>query len=179
MRVVNRVLAAVLALALLVGGVLLAVEIVVAAFGRDPWVVPHDRWYRNTLGHSWDDDASRWVFIGLVLAGLALLALQIVRRRPGTLPLSTGGAPADLGRRSMERSLVRAATSVDGVSGAKVRVSAERADVVATTSRRLAEEVRPHLAEAVERRVRALGLAREPQVKVQISGRNGAGGGDG
>ena len=173
MRVVNRVVAAVLALALLVGGVLVALEIVVAAFGRDPWVLPHDRWYRGLLDHSWDDDASRWVFIGLLVAGLALLALQVARRRPGTLPLSAGGAPADLGRRSLERSLVRAATSVDGVSRAKVRVSPDRADVTATTNRRQADEVKPRLAEAVERRVRALGLAREPQVKVQVEGRDG------
>ncbi len=173
MRIVNRVLAAVLALALLVGGLLVAVEIVVAAFGRDPWVVPHDRWYRSVLEHSWDDDASRWVFIGLVLAGLVLLGLQLARRRPVTLPLAAGGAPADLGRRSMERSLVRTATSVDGVTKAKARVSAERADVLATSSRRQVDEVRPRLADAVERRVRALDLARTPQVKVQVEGRDG------
>ena len=173
MRIVNRVVAAVLALALLVGGVLVAVEIVVAAFGRDPWVVPHDGWYRGVLEHSWDDGASRWVFIGLVLAGLLLLGLQLAHRRPVTLPLSSGGAPADLGRRSVERSLVRAATAVDGVSRAKVKVSAERADVVATTNRRQAEEIRPRLADAVERRVRALDLARAPQVKVQVEGRDG------
>lgn len=173
MRVVNRVVAAVLALTLLFGGLLVAVEIVVAAFGRDPWIVPHDRWYRSVLEHSWDDDASRWVFIGLVLAGLVLLGLQLARRRPVALPLSPGGAPADLGRRSMERSLVRTATSVDGVTKAKVRLSAERADVVATTDRRQAEEVRPRLADAMERRVRALDLARTPQVKVQVEGRDG------
>lgn len=173
MRIVDRVVAAVLALALMVGGLLVAVEIVVAAFGRHPWVLPHDRWYRSTLEHAWDDAAARWVFIALVLAGLLLLSLQVARRRPATLALSAGGAPADLGRRSMERSLARAATSVDGVSRAKVRVSAERADVVATTNRRQADEVRPRLAEAVERRVRALGLARVPQVKVRIEGRDG------
>lgn len=173
MRVVNRIVAAVLALALLAGGVLVAAEIVVAAFGRDPWVVPHDRWYRSLLDHSWDDDASRWVFIGLVAAGLALLALQVARRRPGTLPLSAGGAPADLGRRSLERSLVRSATSVDGVSRAKVRVSPDRADVKAVTNRRQVAEVEPRLSQAVEQRVRALGLARKPQVKVHVEGRDG------
>ena len=47
MRVVNRVIAAVLALALLVGGLLVAVEIVVAGFDRRPWVLPHDRWYAS------------------------------------------------------------------------------------------------------------------------------------
>ena len=174
MRVVNRVLAAVLALTVLAGGVLVAVEIVVAAFGRDPWVVPHDRWYRSVLENSWDDDATRWVCIGLVVAGLVLLALQLMSRRPLALPLAAppaaGGAPADVGRRSMERSLVRAAGAVDGVSRAKVRVSADRAEVVASTNRRQADELRPRLAQAVEGRVRALGLARTPQVKIKVEG---------
>ena len=173
MRVANRVLAAVLALALLVGGVLVAVEIVVAAFGRDPWVVPHDRWYRSTLEHRWEDAATRWVCIGLVLAGLVLLGLQLARRRPAALPLAAGAAPADLGRRSIERSLVRTASRVDGVDRAKVRVSADRANVSATTNRRRADEVRPRLATAVERRVRTLGLARAPEVRVQVQGRDG------
>lgn len=173
MRIVNRIVAAVLALALLVGGVVVAAEIVVAAFGRDPWVLPHDRWYRSTLQHRWDDDATRWVCIGLVLGGLLLLALQLAWRRPVVLPLAAGAAPADLGRRSIERSLVRAASGVDGVARAKVRVSAERADVVATTNRRRADEVRPRLAAAVERRVASMGLARAPEVKVRVEGGDG------
>jgi len=172
-RVANRVLAAVLALALLVGGVLVAVEIVVAAFGRDPWVVPHDAWYRSTLERTWDDAATRWVCIGLVLAGLLLLGLQLARRRPVALPLAPGATPADLGRRSMERSLARAASRVDGVARAKVKVSGDRADVAATTNRRRADEVRPRLAAAVDQRVRAFGLARSPEVRVRVEGREG------
>ena len=40
MTVVNRVLATLLALALLLGGLLAVVEIVLAALGRPPWLVP-------------------------------------------------------------------------------------------------------------------------------------------
>lgn len=172
MPLVNRVVSAVLALALLVGGVLVAAEIVVAAFGRDPWVVPHDRWYRATVERRWDDAATRWVCIGLVLAGLALLALQLARRRPAVLPLAGGATAADLSRRSIERSLARTASGVDGVAGAKVKVSASRADVAATTNRRRADEIRPRLAAAVEGRVRALGLAQAPEVRVRVQGRD-------
>lgn len=172
MPVLNRVVSAVLALALLVGGVLVAAEIVVAAFGRDPWVVPHDRWYEATLEHRWDDAATRWVCIGLVLAGLVLLVLQLTRRRPAVLPLAASTASADLGRRSIERSLARTASRIDGVAGAKVKVSADRANVAATTNRRRADEIRPRLAAAVEERVRALGLARPPEVTVRVQGRD-------
>ena len=173
MRLLNRCLAAVLALALLVGGVVVAVEIVVAAFGGEPWVLPHDRWYRSTLEHRWDDAATRWVCIGLIAAGLVLLALQLARRRPLSLPLAAGRSTADLGRRSLERSLARVASGIDGVAKARVKVSADRADVVATSNRRLVDEVRPRLAEVVERRIRSLGLARAPAVKVDVQGRDG------
>ena len=173
MRLLSRAVSAVLALALLAGGVVIAVEIVVAAFGRDPWVLPHDRWYRSTREHSWDDAATRWSCIGLVAAGLLLLILQVLRRRPVSLPLAAGATTADIGRRSLERSLARVATGVDGVAKARVRLSADRADVVAISNRRLVDEVRPRVSDALERRVRSLGLARAPQVKVDVQGRDG------
>jgi hypothetical protein len=169
--IVNRIVSAVVALALLVGGVLVAVEIVVAAFGRDPWVVPHDRWHRATLTHSWDGPATRWVCIGLILAGLLLLGLQAARRRATALPLGAGPTRADIGRRSLERSLARAAARVDGVARARARVRPGRAEVVAVTNRRRADELRPRLAEAVEQRLRSLALAQAPEVRVRVHAR--------
>lgn len=171
MRVANRVVAAVLALALLVGGLLVAVEIVVAGFDHRPWVLPHDRWYRSARLRSWEAAPPRWIFISLVAAGLVLLFLQLARRRPSALPLSAGVAPADLGRRSLERSLSRSATGVDGVSGAKVKVGEGRAEVVATTNRRQAGDLQPRLADTIERRVQSLGLAQPPVVRVKVTTR--------
>jgi hypothetical protein len=170
-RVANRIVAALLALALLVGGILVAVEIVVAGFGRRPWVVPYDHWYRSARLRSWESAPPRWIFIGLVVAGLVLLFLQLARRRPTVLPLAAGGAPADLGRRSLERSLGRTAAGVDGVAGAKVKVGPERAEVAATTNRRQAGDIQPRLAAALDERVRSLGLARPPTVRVKVSTR--------
>ncbi len=171
MRVVNRIVAALVALATLVGGILVAVEIVVAGFGRRPWVVPYDRWYRSARLRSWESAPPRWIFIALVATGLLLLFLQLARGRPSTLPLTAGGAPADLGRRSLERSLTRTATGVDGVSGAKVKVGAEQAEVAATTNRRQAGDLQSRLAAALDDRVKSLGLARPPAVRVKVSAR--------
>jgi hypothetical protein len=171
-RIVNRVLAAVLALALLVGGLLVAVEIVVAGFDRTPWVVPHDQWYRSARARSWNSAPPRWIFIGLVVAGLALLLLQLARRRPTTLELTPAAVPADLGRRSLERALVREASRVDGVAGAKVKVDGAKAEVVATTNRRQTGELQPRVVEALDRRVGSLGLARPPAVRVKVHSRS-------
>jgi len=170
-RVVNRVLAAVLALGLLVGGLLVAVEIVVAGFDRSPWVVPHDRWYSSARLRSWEAGPPRWIFIGLVATGLALLIAQVVRRRPATLALAPGAAPADLGRRSLEKALVREASTIDGVSGARAKVSGDTVDVVASSARRQTDDLGPLITQVLDRRLSMMGLARTPAVRVKVQGR--------
>ena len=172
MRVANRVLAAVLALALFVGGLLIAVEIVVAGFDRRPWVVPHDDWYNSARLRSWESAPPRWIFIGLVAAGLALLISQLARRRATTLALTPGSVPADLGRRSLEKSLVREASRVDGVSAAKAKIKDDRADVIASSNRRQTDDLGPRVTQALDRRMGALGLARPPAVRVKVNGRS-------
>lgn len=171
MRIPNRVLAAVLGLALLAGGLVVAVEIVVAGFDRRPWVLPHDDWYRSARLRAWESAPPRWIFIGLVVAGLLLLALQLARRRPGALALTPGAVPAEVGRRSLERSLAREATRIDGIAGAKARIGKDRAEVVATSARRQTDDLPPALTEAVGRRMAAVGLARPPAVRVKVQGR--------
>ena len=171
MRVANRVVSAVLALALLVGGLLVAVEIVVAGFDRRPWVLPHDRWYTSARLRSWDSAPPRWIFIGLVVAGLLLLLLQLARRRPTALALTPGAIPADLGRRSLEKALVREANRVDGVAAAKAKVRQDRADVVASSNRRQTADLQPAVTSALDRRIGARGLARPPEIRVKVQGR--------
>ena len=171
MRLANRVIAAVLALGLLVGGLLVAVEIVVAGFDRQPWVLPHDRWYVSGRLRTWDSPPPRWIFIALLAAGLALLLAQLVRHRPRALALSPGAVPADLQRRSLERALVREASRVDGVAAARARVSEDKADVVATSNRRQTGDLAPRVTQALDRRIGGLGLARPPAVRVKVEGR--------
>ena len=172
MRIANRVLAAVLALALLVGGLIVAVEIVVAGFDRRPWVLPHDDWYRSARLRTWDSAPPRWIFIGLVAAGLVLLFIQLARRRPTTLALTPGAVPADVGRRSLERSLAREARSVDGIAAAKAKVGKEKAEVVASSNRRQTADLEPAVSKALDRRMAAIGLARPPAVRVKVQGRS-------
>lgn len=169
--VARKIVSAVLGLALLAGGVVVTIEIVVAAYNRRPWVLPHDRWYRSGVEHSWQSAQARWLFIALALGGLFLLAVQLVRRGPAALPLAPGGSPADLSRRSLERSLVRTATSVDGVAGARARVSRRQTEVTARTNRRQADDLQPRVVAEVDRRLHGLGLAAVPPVTVKVQRR--------
>ena len=174
MRILNRVLAAALALALLVGGLLVAAEIVVAGFGADPWVVPHDQWYDAGRDTDWDSPTSRWFFVALTALGLALLALRLAQRRPETLrlPAGEGGPTAEVWRRSLERSLERAAGRVDGVASARARLSRTRARIVARADRLATEALEPAVAEVARARLRSLGLA---DMEVAVRVRNGKG----
>ncbi len=172
MRIVNRVLAAVLALSLFVGGLIVAVEIVVAGFDRRPWVLSHDDWYRSARLRTWDSAPPRWIFIGLVAAGLLLLCVQLARRRPTTLALTPGAVPADVGRRSLERSLTRETTRIDGIAAAKTKVGKEKAAVVASSHRRQTADLEPVISQALDQRMAAIGLARPPALRVKVQGRS-------
>jgi hypothetical protein len=178
-RIVNRVVAAVLGLGLLVGGIVVAVEIVVAGFDRRPWILPHDDWYDSARERTWESAPARWIFIGLVAAGLLLLLVQLARRRPTALALTPGAIPTDLSRRSLEKALVREAARVDGVAAAKAKVRKDRADVSATSNRRQVADLEPAVASALDRRMGALGLARPPEVRVKVRGRGPSGPRDG
>jgi hypothetical protein len=171
-RVVNRILAAALALALLVGGLLVALEIVVAGFGADPLVLPHDQWYDAGRGNDWNSPASRWSFMAVTAVGLALLLLRLAQRRPETLrlPASEGGATAEVWRRSLERSLERAARRVDGVASARARLFRSKARIVARADQLATDTLEPAIAEVARTHLRSLGL---PQNEVAVRVREG------
>lgn len=156
-RLAHRAVAAALALSLGIGGVLVAVEILAAGLGRDPVVLPHDRWYEEGVTNAWSSAEATWSFLALAAAGLALLALQVARRRPDSVPLR-GHDRAVVSRRSLERSLARTAERVDGVTGARVRVRRSRATVDAATNRRLVKDLESRVAGVTTDRLRAVGL---------------------
>src|SRR3954447_981799 len=87
MRVLNRVLATLLALALFLGGLLAVVEIVLAALDRPAWLVPHQDWSEWLTGESFAGAVVRAVLIGPVVSGLLLLLVGLRRGKPGSIPL--------------------------------------------------------------------------------------------
>jgi uncharacterized protein DUF6286 len=156
-RVVNRLLAVAAALTLAVGGLLVAIEILWAALGNSPWLIPYDDWYANARSNHWDSTGARSLFVGLVVAGLALLVLQLARPRPRSLPLDSGRARAGLARRSVEQALARAVDRQDGVAATKVIVGRRRTRISAVT--RLTElDLRPRVEEAAGACLAGLGL---------------------
>ncbi len=178
MTLVNRILSALLALALLLGGLLGATEVVLALADRPPLLVPHPDWARALGDLTWGAPAVRGVLAGLAVLGLLLLLAALRRGRPGTvaLPTRTGGLSAltvTASRRGIERTLVQAAREADGVASASATVSRRAASVRAVTAVRTPGDVRSRVEDAVSRRLAELGLSETLRARVRVTSREG------
>ena len=174
MRTVTRLVSALLALALLVGGLLAALEIAAAGLGReDHLVVPWRDWRQDLLDTPWEDYVVRVVLAGLLAAGLLLLFLLLARRRPTAVRLvdRADGATADLDRGGLERHLAACMDRVEGVSTVGVRVRGGKARISAVTPARDTAPVESSLRGAADRALGQLGLATSLPVRVSVSSR--------
>lgn len=170
MRIVNRALSAALALALMVGGLLVAAEIIVGGLGRGPWLVPYDRWDRSAQASSWSDTGPRLLFVGLIAAGALVLLVEGARRRPESLPLASSreGVDVQLDRRSVERWLADKLARSQGVTDADTRVGRREAVVSVQPLGREETGVRQRVRDDAAAHLGELGLAQPLQVKVDV-----------
>ena len=171
MTVVNRVLATLLALALLLGGLLTVVEVVLAALGRPPWLVPHPDWTSWLTDQDLGSTVVRAALIGAVVLGLVLLVLALRRGRPGALPLPARveSVRTTASRRGIERTLRAAATRPDGVRDAQVRARRRTVRVRAATALRDPGDLQSRVTEAVSQRLEELGLSGTLRPRVTVS----------
>lgn len=176
MAATRRVLSILLALVLLLGGLLVAVEIVLALLGRQPWLIPSDDWSAQVRDRTWEDTTVRAVLVGMVVVGLILLIVGLSRSRPTalTLPARADG-PAQVtvtvSRRGLERTLEQAVREADGITGAKAVVSRRSVAVYAASQSRSPGDLRAGVESAVAARLAELGLTDTLRTKVHVSSR--------
>ncbi|SDB84767.1 hypothetical protein SAMN05216410_0417 [Sanguibacter gelidistatuariae] len=175
MTLVRRVLSVLLALVLLLGGLLGAIEIVLALLGRDPWLLPRERttWFRE---QTWETATIRAILIVAVLVGLGLLVLALKRGRPAAFTLaSRADGPVAVtvtaSRRGIEHALAQVAREADGVTSAQATVSRRRATVHATSRTRAPDDLRAGIETAVADRLTDLGLVDTLATKVRVTSR--------
>lgn len=176
MALTRRILSVLLALVLLLGGLLAAVEIVLALLGRQPWLIPVDDWSTKLREQTWDESTVRAVLVGMVVVGLVLLVVGLSRGRPAALTLAThADDPSQVtvtaSRRGIERSLEQAVREADGITGAKVTVSRRTATVWATSRTRAPGDLRAGVESAVADRLADLGLTDKLRAKVRVTSR--------
>ena len=180
MRYANRVLAALLSLAVITAGVLLIIEVIADRASNRPAVVdwqPAYDWARRT---TWNAGSIRVTCAVLILAGLVLLIAELKPSRVSRLaadPDQAGAAGIDTAytRRGLAAAIRSAATGVDGVRGASVNVKRRKITVAATTAaqdKAAARGLRDPILAAVHERLSTLKLRRDPSVSVRVRPRS-------
>jgi Family of unknown function (DUF6286) len=171
-RVTLRVLAVLLACALLALGVLVAVEVVLAALGR-PAVLPYSSVARTLRRETWESALARAVGIGLCVLGLLLLLPALRRGRPSALPLAplAQGVDTSVSRRGLQKTLAAAAGRVDGVRSARAEVGRRKVRVTARSRLRETGELPAQVDRAIRDELDRLALRRPLSVSVSTSRR--------
>lgn len=170
MRLTNRVVSVLLALAIIVAGLVVPVEIVRGALSKPHWLLPWEAATSNLRRDSWQSGPVRSILIVAVAVGLLLLVAQLKPRRPSAIPLAplTPQVEASTTRRSLQSTLQHAAADVDGISSAKAVVRRQSAKVTAVSHLRDSAGIEAEVRERVGRRLDALGLAHAPRLTVQV-----------
>ena len=139
MRLVNRPLAFIVAAALIAASVVIIAEVIGFAAHQSPLLVRWTTWYHWARTTRWDAFVIRvWSAI-LIVIGSMILILELKPRRAPRLPLRSGAivrrqpAPA-ITRRGLAGMLRAAASGVDGISSASVKVRRRHASVTASSA---------------------------------------------
>jgi len=177
MRLVNRPLAFILAAAVTVACVIVIIEVIAFHKKSGPLVLHWTTWYHWAHKTRWNQLVVQvWSAI-LIVIGLLILAVELKPRRITRLRLHSRDDATDAGvtRTGLARSLRAAATGVDGISDATVKVRRGRARVAATSSGRgrpAAEALSEPVTQTLQERLDGLGLRHPPRLKVRVTPRS-------
>ncbi|WP_409494093.1 DUF6286 domain-containing protein [Amycolatopsis sp. cmx-11-12] len=158
--------AVLVALVVLAGCVLAATVAVQTIIGEKPWV-SYDAVATALHDTRWSDPLPAIAGGVVALIGLLLLVTAIVPGRPTVLPLE-GGPDSGASRRSYRSTLRTAASTVDGVAAAKLKVKRRGIVSVVTTGRTNTAGLADAVRAAIEHRLAQIGPATVPAVRVRV-----------
>lgn len=134
MRTLTRVLAALVGLALLVGGLVLALEVALTAARSEAQLVPYDQAIDGARQRSWDDPLVLLIGLGALLLGLLLLLLTLRRRAPLAVPgEDRQDMSVSFARKPLEQAVGRLAERSAGVENVRVTLHKNKAEVQAAS----------------------------------------------
>ena len=177
MRLLNRPLAFILAAALAVAGIIVIIEVIAFHIKSGPLVLHWTTWYHWAGRTHWDQLVVRvWSAI-LIVVGALILALELKPRRVTRLPLHSGHDATDAAvtRGGLAGTLRAAATGVDGISSAAVKVRRRRARVTAVAAARgrpAADALKEPVTQALHSRLDGLDLRHPPRLTVRVTSRS-------
>lgn len=172
LHLVNRVLAALVSLAVIAVAVVVTVEVARWFVGEPAWLVPWRSWEADLSRVRADDPALLVTAAVVAVVGLLLLVFELKPRRPDSLraaPLLPG-VHTVVTRKGIASAAETAARSVGGVTGASTSVARSRVAVTARTRTRGEDRaLRGRVRQAVEQALAELQLERRPKVRVRIA----------
>lgn len=176
MRVLLRVLAPLLGLALAAAGVLLVIEVVAAwvSPATDGLLVPWPDWRTTMETLAWADAPVPAVAIGVGVLGLLLVLLGLLARRHDIRFSSpTPEVTVTTSPRVLARLVGRRVRGTDGVSAASVTATSRKVSVGAQAWNDVGSGLRSSVGSAVDTLLDELPLARRPRVAVTVQQRKG------
>ncbi len=177
MRYANRVLAALLSLALAIAGVLLIIEVVADRAISHAAIVTWNSAYEWAGRTTWNAGSIRVTSAILIVAGLVLLAAELKPARTSRLPAdpdqaAAAGIDAAYTRRSVAAAIRQAVTATDGIRAASVKVRPRKITITATATaadRTVAPKLREPVRMAARQRLDTLNLHKPPAVAARVT----------
>ncbi len=172
MRAVNRLVVALLSLAIAGAGLLAAAEVLVARTSwphKPPLVVPYNSWLDHLRPHIWNETVVRLGSIAAIVVGLLLIVAAVVgRERRVRMVSAHPDVEVSTSRRSLARTLRKEAGAVDGVGTAVARVRKHTATISATSGLHDTDELEQRLRGTVTSRLSDIALAETPRLVVRV-----------
>jgi hypothetical protein len=179
MRILNRLLAFIVALALVGAGIIIVVEVIAARSHAGPLIIHWhaiEAWGRR---NTWKATSVELACSITVAAGLILLIPQLIRRRPSRLTIEADDATdAAVTRKGVVVTIRGAVSEVEGIATTRVKVGRHRIRVnalSAATEPETLDELGPKVEAAATSKLDALRLHPHRRVRVAINGRRNAG----
>jgi hypothetical protein len=176
-KLLSRLLALVVGLAIIAVAVMLAVEVVADRVSRRPVVMNWPAAYQWAHRTTWNTGTVRLTCVLLCLSGLALLVAELTPRRPARLTIDSADPATDASytRRGVAQAIRTAVAEVDGVHRTAVTVGRRRIRIATQTTRQpfVASSIRDTVTQAAQRRLDTLELRDPPRLAVRISTKEG------
>ena len=167
----RRVLPAVVVAAVLAAAAILAaIEVISTLAGHPVHVLPAGWLARTGRDVHWDDTAALATAAVACALGIVLIALALAPGRSRMIALASGDPQTVTGitRAGLRRYLAAAATGVDGIARARVRLGRRRARVRAASPLRDARGLSGQVEQAVTGRLEQLAPLRPRRVRVTV-----------
>lgn len=171
MRFVNRLLAMILALALVAAAVVVGIESVARYTGNEAVLLPLETWSTTLEQTSWDTDAWLVAAVAAVALGVITMIAQILPRRRRTVARKDDSQTRTVtySRSGVADRLRDVAIDQPGVLDADVKVGGRKVRIEASTpTGARPDEPAASVRRAVSDELDSLDLARRPKVKVHV-----------